>query len=656
MISGGDSNIKKLNTINRRMFIITAAKVVVFSGIIAKLFSLQINDNKKYLTLSDKNRLREWRLPPIRGEFLDYFGNTIAGNLKVYQLHVVPEQVENFKYLMVRLKDILDLTDKEFSKIIKKKENQKTWETLIVSENLSWDQFSKVNYYLHELVGAKPVLSVIRSYPFKDNYTHVLGYVSQASESDLINNEVIKNNYVPGLRVGKNGLEKAYENILLGTNGVQRYEVNAFGKRINQLDHIEGKKGNNIKLTVDTEIQKLCNELMTDKSGSISVMDIYNGDVVAMHSSPSFDPNLFLYGISHKKWKSIRNNPLKPLINKTVSGLYSPGSTIKPIVALSALENDIISPNFKVRCTGKMEMYGQTYHCWKEKGHGVVNLRNAIKQSCDTYFYEVARKLGVDRLSKTASKFGLGTKVLKETYGAEKKGLVPSTKWKRNTLGKGWVLGETLITGIGQGYILTTPLQLCLMTAQLANGGYKIYPKITVNENEDSTEDIKSIIAKNSKNHKELSENLSGSSDKLSWFRVPKKHETLYKNSENIKFVLNAMFSSTNESGGTSFGSRIDDPKYQFAGKTGTAQVKRITKKDRELDFKTEQIPYNDRDHALYIAFGPYKNPRYALSIIVEHGGSGSATAAPMAKKLFKMIIDRHEERELIRKKNLIST
>jgi penicillin-binding protein 2 len=656
MISGGDSNIKKLNTINRRMFIITAAKAVVFSGIIAKLFSLQINDNKKYLTLSDKNRLREWRLPPTRGEFLDYFGNTIAGNLKVYQLHVIPEQVENFKYLMVRLKDILDLTDKEFSKIIKKKNNQKTWETLIVSENLSWDQFSKVNYYLHELVGAKPVLSVIRSYPFKDNYTHVLGYVSQASESDLINNETIKNNYVPGLRVGKNGLEKSYENILLGTNGVQRYEVNAFGKRINQLDYIEGKKGDNIKLTVDTEIQKLCNELMTDKSGSISVMDIYSGEVVAMHSSPSFDPNLFLYGISHEKWESIRNNPLKPLINKTISGLYSPGSTIKPIVALSALENDVISPNFKVRCTGKMEMYGQTYHCWKEKGHGVVDLKNAIKKSCDTYFYEIARKLGVDRLSITASKFGLGTKVLKDIYGGEKEGLVPDTKWKRNTLGKGWVLGETLITGIGQGYILTTPLQLCLMTAQLANGGYKIYPKITINKNEDSTEDIKSIILKNSEDHKRLNENMSGASDKLLWLKAPKKHEPLYKNSENIKFVLNAMFSSTNEVGGTSFGSRIEDPKYQFAGKTGTAQVKRITERERELDFKTDQIPYKDRDHALYIAFGPYKNPRYALSIIIEHGGSGSSTAAPMAKKLFKLIIDRHEERELIRKKTLIST
>ncbi len=656
MFSSNDSGIKKLNTINRRMFIISAAKVTVFTGIVARLFSLQINENKKYLTLSDKNRLREWRLAPVRGEFFDYFDNIVAGNLKVYQLHVVPEQVENFKNLMTRLKNILNITDKEFSRIIKKKNNQRNWETLIVSENLSWDQFSKVNHYLHELVGAKPVLSVVRSYPYKDNYAHILGYVSQASESDLLNSEIIKKNYVPGLRVGKNGLEKKYENLLLGTNGVQRYEVNASGKRIKQLDYIEGAKGQNIKLTIDTEIQKLCNQLMTGKSGSISVMDIYNGDIVAMHSSPSFDPNLFLYGISHEKWKSIRNNPLKPLLNKTISGLYSPGSTIKPIVALSALENDIITPNFKVRCTGKMEMYGQTYHCWKEKGHGVLNLKGAIKRSCDIYFYEVARKLGVDRLSITALKFGLGTKVLKKTYRDEKKGLIPNTKWKRNTLGEGWVLGETLITGIGQGYIQTTPLQLCLMTAQLANGGYKIYPKIIVNENDESIESIKSIIVKNFKNHKESKNNLSGSSDNLLWFSNPKKHEPLYKNSENVKFVLNAMFASTNEVGGTSFRSRIDNSKYQFAGKTGTAQVKRITKKQRELDYRTDQIPYEDRDHALYIAFGPYKNPRYAVSIIVEHGGSGSATAAPMANKLFKLIIDRHELREKIRKKSLIST
>ncbi len=654
MIDTSDSGIKKLNTINRRMFIISAAKAVVFTGIIARLFSLQISDNKKYLTLSDKNRLREWRLPPIRGEFSDYFGNTIAGNLKVYQLHVIPEQVEDFKSLMVRLKDILDLSKNEFTKIIKKKNSQKNWETLIVSENLSWDQFSKVNYYLHELVGAKPVLSVVRSYPFKDNYTHVLGYVSEASEQDLLNNKLIKKNHVPGLRVGKNGLEKTYENKLIGSNGIQRYEVNAYGKRINQLDYIEGTKGQNITLTIDTEIQKLCNELMFNKSGSISVMDIFNGEIVAMHSSPSFDPNLFLYGISHENWKSIRENPLKPLINKTVSGLYSPGSTIKPIVALSALENEIINPNFKVKCSGKMEMYGQTYHCWKEKGHGVVNLRSAMKQSCDTFFYEVARKLGVDRLSETALKFGLGAKVLKGIYESEKKGLVPNTKWKRNTLGKGWVLGETLITGIGQGYIQSTPIQLCLMTAQIANGGHKIYPKIILNKKDESIEEIKNKM-ENSEilDTKNTTQSLLKAGEEI-FNNDNKKYYKLFKNPENIKLVMDGMFSSTNEIRGTSYRSRIDDPKYQFAGKTGTAQVKRITEKQRELDLTTDQIPYEDRDHALYVAFGPYKNPRYALSIIIEHGGSGGTVAAPMAKKLFKMIIDRHELRETT-KKNLMT-
>ena len=254
--SVGDTSIKKLNTINRRMFIISAAKVVIFTSIIARLFSLQINESKKYLTLSDKNRLREWRLPPVRGEFLDFFNNTIAGNLKVYQLHVVPEQVEDFKHLMARLKDILQLDDQQFSKIIKKKKIQKPWETLIISENLSWDQFSKVNFFLHELVGAKPVLSVARSYPYKDNYTHILGYVAQASKKDLLNNEVIKKSHVPGLRVGKIGLEKTFENNLIGTNGVQRYEVNAYGKRINQIDHKDGEKGKNIKLTIDTEFKK----------------------------------------------------------------------------------------------------------------------------------------------------------------------------------------------------------------------------------------------------------------------------------------------------------------------------------------------------------------------------------------------------------------
>ena len=650
---GEDFGVKKIHTINRRMFIIGAAKFIVFTGIIARLFSLQITDNKKYSTLSDKNRLREWKLPPVRGEFLDYFDNVIAGNFKVYQLHVIPEDVEDFKYLMLRLKEILSLNNNEFEKIIKQKNQQKPWETLIVSNNLTWEQFSKINYYLYDLVGAKPVMSVSRNYPFNESYTHVLGYVSEASEKDILSNENVKDNHVPGLKVGKTGLEKSFEDQLLGTNGTQRYEVNAYGKRINQLDHIEGFKGETIKLTLDTEIQKQCGELLKDVAGSINIMDIYTGDIIAMQSSPSFDPNLFLFGINQDDWQLIRNNPLKPLVNKSLSGLYSPGSTFKPMVALSALENGIITKDFKVNCTGKIEMYGQTYHCWKEKGHGVVSLKEAMKQSCDTYFYEIARKLGVDRLRETSVKFGLGDKVLNETFSNEKKGLVPNTQWKKNTLGKGWVLGETLITGIGQGYIQTTPLQLCLMTAQLANGGFKIYPKITVEKNDKTAEEIKLLISQEINNiDKNLLQKGQGFFNSLN----KNQYGKLFSNLENIKLVREAMFASTNEIRGTSYSSRIEDPKYQFAGKTGTSQVRRITKAARELDLNTSEIPYNERDHALYIAFGPYKNPRYALSVVIEHGGSGSSTAAPIAKELFKLIIDRHDLREQVQKQETLNT
>ncbi len=654
--SGEDSGFKKSNTINRRMFIFAAAKAVVFFGIVGRLFSLQINENKKYLTLSDKNRLREARLPPVRGEFIDYFGNRIAKNLTVYQLHVVPEQVEDFKTLIVRLKDILNLSDNHLQELIKKKNKQKPWETLVVSENLTWDEFSKINFYLHELSGARPVLTVGRNYPYNETYTHVLGYVSEASVEDLVSNETIKERNVPGLRVGKTGLEKALENELIGTNGVQRFEVNAFGKRINQIDFKEGEQGKTIKLTIDTEIQKYTHELLNERAGSISVMDIYTGEIIAMNSSPSFDPNLFLYGIEKNKWKEIKKDPLKPLLNKTVSGLYSPGSTIKPLVALSALENDVITTNLKVNCRGHkhpLELYGMKYHCWKKQGHGYMSLQNAIKQSCDTYFYEAARLLGVDRLNETAKKFGLGNFVLGE-YFNEKKGVVPSTKWKKDAIGQNWYLGETLINGIGQGYIQTTPLQLCLMTAQLANGGHKIYPKIIYENKQENIETIKQKM-KFAEENKLEDKSLITATEKL-FKKDEKTYDALYRNKENVKFVLDAMFRSTNEIYGTSFSSRIEDPKYQFAGKTGTAQVKRITEAERELDLKTNQIPYKERDHAWYIAFGPYKNPRYAVSILVEHGGSGSSTAAPIAKKLFKFVIDRHELREKTKKKNLANT
>ena len=488
-----NSGIRKTDVINRRMFIIGAAKIIIFTGIIARLFSLQVNENKKYLTLSDKNRIREWKLPPTRGDIVDYFGNVIAGNLKVYQLHIIPEQVENFNYLISRLKILLNLSDKKIDKIVKLKNKLKPWDSIIVSENLSWSDFLKINNFLYDLVGVKPVMTISRNYPFSDVYTHILGYVSQPNEEEILANEIVQERFVTGMKIGKLGLEKTLENYLIGSNAIQRYEVNAYGKRINQLEHQKGSQGLRIRLTVDTQIQKACGKLLNNRAGSISVMDIYTGDVIAMYSSPSYDPNKFLFGISNDDWSLIRNNPLKPLINKTLSGLYSPGSTIKPIVALSALENKIVSPNFKVKCTGKMELFGQTFHCWKEKGHGFMSLKNAMKQSCDTYFYEVARLLGVDRLKVTAEKFGL-KKVLGDYFDYEKSGLFPNTKWKKNNLGKGWVLGETLITGIGQGYTQTTPLQLCLMTAQIANGGYSIKPRIVVNNNPMSLEEAKNKL------------------------------------------------------------------------------------------------------------------------------------------------------------------
>ena len=605
----------KLNSLNRRMFILATAKIIILGGIVSRLFFLQVKENKKYLTLSDKNRIREWKLPPIRGEFQDYFGNTIAGNFEAYQLHIIPEEVEDFRYVIYRVKELLELSEKQFKKIVKKKNEIKPWETLIVADNLSWEKFSKINNHLYDLNGVKPVISISRDYPYKENFTHVLGYVSQANENDLLTNENIKEKFVPGLKVGKTGLEKSFEQKLIGSNSVERYEVNAYGRRISQLAFQKGDKGETIKLTIDTKIQELANELLKEKAGSICVMDIYTGAIIAMHSSPSFDPNSFVFGISQDEWQLIRNNPMKPLVNKSLSGNYSPGSTIKPIVALSALENEIIKPDFTVQCKGHknpLELYGQTYHCWKKEGHGFVNLREAMKQSCDTYFYEVARRLGVDRLSVTAKKFGLGQKVFKDIFDNEKKGLVPNTEWKKNALGRNWVLGETIITGIGQGFIQTTPIQLCLMTAQIANGGYKIYPKIVANDDNQYAD----------------------------------KFTPLYKKSRNIKIVQDAMFSSTNEVRGTSYRSRLDDPKYRFAGKTGTSQVKKITERDRELDLKTFEIPYEERDHALYVAFGPYKSPRYALSIIIEHGGSGGTVAAPLAKELFKMIVDRHEIRK----------
>ena len=621
----------KSRLISRRMFIVSSLKVAVFVAIISRLFYLQISENIKWRSLSDKNRLREWKIAPQRGIIEDYFGTKIAKNTQVFQLHMIPEDVPDMEELFFRLSRIIDFNERVKRNLINRLKKRKPWEPIIISDNLSWPEFSRLNLFLHEIQGVKPVVSVARKYLEGESSAHIIGYVSDTSVQDLKNSKLLREINIPGLKTGKNGLEKYLNEAMLGKPGLQRFEVNAYGKRIKELKFISGTAGRNFRTTIDQEVQKFASTSIKDKSASVCVMDIFTGDVVAMVSSPTFDPNKFVHGISKNDWQALIQDKKKPLINKSMAGLYPPGSTIKPIVALSALENDVISPKLVVECKGSVELYDRTYHCWKEKGHGFMDLRNGIKQSCDIYFYEVARRLGIDRLSVTAKQFGFGKKVL-HTFYEERSGVVPNTEWKKKNLGQGWFIGETLISGIGQGYFQTTPLQLCLMMAQFANGGYEIIPRII-----DDKYALQPIINAWRQEFYIRNNNLNLDNPDL---------KKLYKNQENIKFILDALYGATNEPMGTSYRSRFTKPEYVYAGKTGTSQIRTITKEERELKLKNKDLPYEKRDHALFIAFAPFKKPRYAISIVVEHGGAGSSGAAPIAKKIIKKVLDRHQLRK----------
>ena len=635
MINFGSGNtVIKSKLISRRMFVLTAAKTIVFCGIFGRLVSLQINEATKYKTLSDKNRFREWKLAPQRGVIRDYFEKEIASNEKVYQLHITPENSPNLETLFFRLKTILNLSDKRIFYLKRKIAKQKPWEPIIVSDNLTWSEFSRINLFLHELPGVEPIVSVARQYPDQST-AHLVGYVSQVSQKDLQNKQYLKEMSV-GIAVGKTGLENKLDKDIIGKVGFQRYEVNAFGKRIKQIQIDPGETGKNYRTTIDLEVQKYSSEVLEDKAASVCVMDIYNGDIITMVSSPSYNPNSFVHGIDKKYWNELISNEKKPLNNKAIAGLYPPGSTIKIIVALSALENGIWNPKKYLNCTGVTELYGEKFHCWKKKGHGPMNMRSAIQRSCDVYFYEVARLLGVDRLSETAKKFGLGKKVL-DGFIEERAGVVPSTAWKRKFIGKNWYLGETLHSGIGQGYFQSTPLQLCLMTAQIANGGFEIKPRVLVNESKNNLREY--IKFKNENPNEPLPIDMLVSNFDLN---------PLFRNQENINFVKDAMFAATNEAGGTSFRSRYNDQKFIFAGKTGSSQIKRFTELQRELEIKQKDIEYKDRDHALFVAFAPYKDPKYAISVVVEHGGTGSGSAAPIAKKVIKKVLERDQMRESV--------
>ena len=592
----------KSKTISRRGFVLGLAKVAFFGIITSRLAYLQLFKSSEFKQLSDRNRYREIKEVPERGIIYDFKNRIIASNNQVYLLSIFPSEIKNLNEFFYSLRPYIDfdiLEIKRFKREIYRHKKTKKHQAYIIDKKLPWKVISNINYNLSNISYVQPIVSFERTYSHPKEFAHIVGYVGEPNKKDL---ESISKKFlnIPSLKIGKNGIEKKFEDLIIGSPGKSVIEINAFGRQLKQISYNQGIKGKNFNSTLDSELQVFANKTLGNESGSVIVMTT-RGEIRCCTSSPSFDANLFTYGINSFKYKKYLRNEKKPLSNKALSSQYPPGSTLKMLVAISAMENGIVNSNFKIRCKESTEYFGQKYHCWKEKGHGVVDMKKAIKESCDIYFYEVARLLGVDRMYKTALKFGLGQYVL-DNFLEEKKGVFPNTKWKKKYIGQPWYLGETIIAGIGQGYIQTTPIQLCKMIAQIANGGFKIQPSLNANDN----------------------------------FELGEK---IIENDVHLKIIKDSLDVATNERKGTSYNSRIKGD-LKFCGKTGTSQVRRISQRQRELDIKNKDLPWKFRDHSLFTGYGPVSNPEYAISVIIDHGGSGSSKAAPIAKKVMQKVFE----------------
>jgi penicillin-binding protein 2 len=592
----------KSKTISRRGFVLGLAKVAFFGIITSRLAYLQLFKSKEFKQLSDRNRYREIKEVPERGVIYDFKNRIIASNNQVYLLSIFPSEIKNLNEFFYSLRPYIDfdiLEIKRFKREIYRHKKTKKYQAYIIDKKLPWKVISNINYNLSSISYVQPIVSFERTYSHAKEFAHIVGYVGEPNKKDL---KSISQKFLntPNLKIGKNGIEKKFEDLIIGSPGKSVIETNAFGRQLKQISYNQGIKGKNFNSTLDSELQVFANKTLGNESGSVIVMNT-RGEIRCCTSSPSFDANLFTYGINSFEYKKYLRDEKKPLSNKALSSQYPPGSTLKMLVAISAMENGIVNSNFKIRCKESTEYFGQKYHCWKEKGHGVVDMKKAIKESCDIYFYEVARLLGVDRMYKTALKFGLGQYVL-DNFLEEKKGVFPNTKWKKKYIGQPWYLGETIIAGIGQGYIQTTPIQLCKMIAQIANGGFKIKPSLNANDN----------------------------------FELGEK---IIENDDHLKIIKDSLDVATNEWKGTSYNSRIKGD-LKFCGKTGTSQVRRISQRQRELDIKNKDLPWKFRDHSLFTGYGPVSNPEYAISVIIDHGGSGSSKAAPIAKKVMQKVFE----------------
>lgn len=588
--------------LTRRAAMLAGGELFLSSILLGRMYYLQVLESDRYKTLAEENRISTRLLAPPRGLIFDRFGQPMAQNNQNFRVLVISEQTEgNLNATLEALNKILPLTDGEIQRIRKDVRRSRDFTPVTIRENLTWEQMAAVQLNAPDLPGIIIDEGLSRFYPFKETAAHVVGYVGAVSEEEIASgNPLLK---LPGFRVGKSGIELEYNTALCGKEGAQRVEVNAVGRVIREIERDEGIPGTTLPLTIDMRLQKIAYEKMKNESGAAVLLDIYTGEVLALVSTPSFDPNKFNRGLSNEEWEEISTNEKNPLLNKALGGLYSPGSTFKMVVALAALEAGVIRPDTKIFCGGHIMMGSHRFHCWKASGHGNVDLKEALMHSCDIYFYEVARRTGIDKIAAMAKRFGFGMPTGINLPG-EKSGLMPTRRWKELILGEQWLQGDTYNAGIGQGYVLTTPIQLAVMAAILANDGYKIKPTILVPENRDTSVSP--------------GENLN----------ISKTY---------LQLMREGMFNVVNAAKGTAKTARLNVDGKLIAGKTGTTQVKRISMKEREEGLRSQdELPWEDRNHALFVSFGPTDNPRYALAVVIEHGGGGASTAAPVARAIME--------------------
>ncbi len=579
---------------------LAGGKMLLLSALVGRMYYLQVIEAKRYSTLSDKNRINLRLLPPPRGLISDRFGKLIAVNRQNYRVVLIPEQAKNVEATLELLGNFIPIGNSDKRRILREIRRKRAFMPITVQENLSWDNVAKIEVNTLELPGVMVDVGQSRYYPNVSDTAHILGYVAAVSEGEIRGDPLLE---LPGFRIGKSGIEKVYDLPLRGKGGSSQVEVNASGQVIRELSRRNGKPGTNLELTIDVELQKMVSHRLAGKSAAAVVMDIHKGEILAIVSTPSFDPNAFNKGLSSAEWDKLVSNPMAPLINKAISGQYAPGSTFKMIVAMAALEKGVITPDSTFFCSGSITLGDEIFHCWKKNGHGVVNLNKSIVESCDVYFYEVAKRTGIDRIASMARRFGLGHKLGIDLPG-EHGGLVPTKKWKLSNIGSQWQQGETLIAGIGQGYLLATPLQLAVMVARLSNGGFAVTPHMTRNMPP-----------------------VNGGSAKTG-----DSPESLGLPPENIKVILDAMSGVVNTPSGTAYRSRIKKPGFGMGGKTGTVQVRHISKAEREQGvIKNNELPWKSRDHAIFVGYAPLEAPRYSIAVVVEHGGGGSSVAAPIA-------------------------